>query len=75
MGAEEDAVSWYRFWKAGERGADRLVTVALAMVVLRTGGYLHIDWGFIIYWYVIAFVLTCVTGALKSYCEPDEARR
>jgi hypothetical protein len=73
VGTEEITMSWYRFWKAGESGTDRFVTVALTMVILRAGGYLHIDWGFIIYWYAIAFVLSLITGALKSYCEPDEA--
>ena len=65
-------MTWYKFWKAGERAFDRLATVALTLIVLRSGGYVPVPMAVIFVLYIIGFVGDVLCGGIAGSYEQSK---
>lgn len=64
-------MTWFKFWKAGERYFDRFYCTSVTLWVLKVGGYLSVPWTPVIVCSGVAFVGCVICGTIASTIEPN----
>lgn len=65
-------MTWYKFWKAGERYFDRFYTVGNTLMVLKIGGYLSLSWTAVFACLLTAFIGDVICGSIANGIEPHD---